>query len=106
MAFTTPIIWVTAQMANATAGSATDLNAQIRDNFIVLGTHAHGTAGTGAGTQQVGGLIWMDEAVAAPAAPAGTLVILYAQASTRLSFIASDGVHRHISDSTHTHGGL
>ena len=106
MAWTIPIIWVTAGMANATAGSALDLNAQIRDNFLELGTHGH-KGGSGSGAATVGNVIhvtYID--AAAPAAPGGTLTYLASSATALIFRSGAAGAVRVIANTTHTHGGF
>lgn len=105
MAWTTPTIWVTAGMANATAGSAYDLNAQLRDNLLELGTHSH-MGGSGSGTAAVGNIIYVTLIGAAtPSAPGGTLTTWFSTA-TLLGYRSGTNAAVILANSTHTHAGF
>ena len=99
MAWTPPITWSVGRLV-----TAADLNAQIRDNLIALGVHAHDDGVGGEGSGSLVGLAKTTFAdAAAPAAPGSGLTRLYTT-SGRLRYRAgAAGPDTLLDDENHTH---
>lgn len=86
---------------------AVALNARLRDNLKALDGHAH-DGGSGSGTRSLGGsatgftvLYFADGA--APAAPTGTITVLFTSGSM-LGHRSSGGAALMLTSTAHTHG--
>ena len=101
MAWAAPVTFVVGTMVDAAR-----MNQDVRDNISALDQHLHG-GGSGSGSRSLGGsgtgltILYFANA-AAPAAPTGTLTMLFTSGSL-LGHLSSGGAALMFTSTAHTH---